>query len=415
MSQCPFARLHDPETFKNGIPFEGLKKIRDEQTIVKLEDDLTGIPYWVISKREHIDFVSKNPQLFSSAMRTAFPMEFLGDEEWVISEILNKQIINMDAPAHIKYRKIVKNIFTPKAIDALVDVYRAHAQRIVETVAKKGECDFVKEVAAELPLIAILELLNVPIADREKFFNWTNTMMFADDPDMSTSRAEGEAAAAEVCNYALNLALEHRANPKDDLIGKLLEGEVDGEGLSEEEFMWFFVLLLVAGNESTRSVIANGMRLLIEHPDQLQLLVEDPSLIPGTVEEILRLGTAFISMRRTATEDIVLGGKTIKKGDKVLMYYHSAGQDEDVFGEDSASFDVLRAQKMPELKNEHRSFGIGQHFCLGSHLARREVTLMFEFIIPMLRNPRFVEQPKFVRSYFVNSPKELKIAFDPMT
>jgi cytochrome P450 len=411
MSGCPFKGMLNPESYSEGLPYEEFRRLRNDSPVSKLEDTITGKPFWAIMKREDMDFISKNPQLFSSAEESAMPMEYTGSE-WIVSDVLRKQMINMDPPEHIKNRRIVRRTFTAKAVDSLKPVLAEHAKNIVDAVAKKGECEFVQEVAAELPLMAILDLLGIDLNDRTDFFNWTNTMIFADDPDMSTTEEEGIEAAGKVCAYAMNLALAHHENPKDDIVGQLLAGSVDGEGLTEEEFMWFFVLLLVGGNESTRTVMAQGMRLLMENPEQLQKLVDDPSLIPGAVEEILRFGTAFICMRRTAMEDVEVGGQLIQKGDKVVMFYHSASMDEDVFGPTANEFDVTRAVTMPELKNEHRAFGIGQHFCIGSHLARMELNLMFEQIIPRLRNPKFNGEPKFVKSFFVNAIKEMNITFD---
>jgi cytochrome P450 len=178
-------------------------------------------------------------------------------------------------------------------------------------------------------------------------------------------------------------------------------------------FGWMFILILVGGNESTRTVIAQGMRLLMEHPEQLQYLVDNPDKIAGACEEILRYNTAFISMRRTAMEDLELGGQAIRKGDKVLLHYHTINMDESVFGDDAMDFDVTRPERMPDLYNQLRSFGIGQHFCIGSHLARLELRIMFEEIIPRLRNPQFAEPPRYVRSFFVNAMKEMRITFDP--
>ncbi|MBW2713843.1 MAG: cytochrome P450, partial [Deltaproteobacteria bacterium] len=224
---------------------------------------------------------------------------------------------------------------------------------------------------------------------------------------------EGQLAAAKVIDYARKLAEKHKQDPMDNITGDLLDGEVDGAPLSDENFVWMFVLVLVGGNETTRSIISQGMRLLIEHPDQLQYLVDNPDKIENAIEEILRYNTAFITMRRTAMEDVELGGQQIKKGDKILMHYHAANHDEDVFGEDAMTFDVRRAERHPSLSTDLRSFGIGEHFCIGSHLARLEIKCIFEELIPRLRNPRFKSEPKFVRSYFVNSVKEMQITFDP--
>tara|TARA_R110002072_G_scaffold224377_4_gene381432 strand:+ start:1425 stop:2681 length:1257 start_codon:yes stop_codon:yes gene_type:complete len=410
MSQCPFTNLLDPDTYANGMPYGKLKEIRDAGPVVKLEDPLTGVPYWAVTRIAEMDYVSKNPKLFSSAARSAFPMEYDQD---MVNGIHSQTIINMDPPQHQKVRRIVRNAFTPKHVESYAPKFREHARHIIDAVAARGECEFVEEVAAELPLIAILELLGVPLKDRKQFFDWTNTMIFADDPDMAISEEEGQLASLEVIQYALKLAAQHRENPMDNITGALLDAELEGAPISEDMFGWMFILILVGGNESTRTVIAQGMRLLMENPDQLQYLVENPDKIGNACEEILRYNTAFISMRRTAMEDVELGGQLIKQGDKVVLHYHAANHDENVFGEDAMVFDVTRAERMPDLYNQLRSFGIGQHFCIGSHLARLELNIMFEEIIPRLRNPRLQGEAKFVRSFFVNAMKELHITFDP--
>jgi cytochrome P450 len=409
MNSCPFANLIDPDTYAQGMPYAELRKFREQGPVVHMEDPRTGVPYWTITRQQELDYICKNPALFSSAEKGPFPEEY---DDFLIEEVHRKNIIGMDPPLHQKMRRVVRNAFTPRTVDSYEESFRAHAKRIVDAVAKRGECEFVEEVAAELPLIAILELLGVPLEDRKKFFDWTNTMIFADDPDMALDEDAGNNASLEVIMYALALAAKHRENPQGNIVGALLDGEVEGRHITEEEFGWMFILILVGGNESTRTVIAQGMRLLIENPDQLQYLVDHPAAIPNACEEILRYNTAFIAMRRTAMEDVELGGQQIRKGDKVLLHYHTINHDEAVFGDDAMVFDVRRAERMPSLSKEHRSFGIGQHFCIGSHLARMELRIMLEEIIPRLRNPKFAAEPRFVRSFFVNAMKEMKIRFD---
>ncbi|MEM9254826.1 MAG: cytochrome P450 [Pseudomonadota bacterium] len=410
MRQCPFANLLDPDTYAMGMPYEKLHKVREAGPVVKINDPITDVPYWAVTRIADMDFVSKNPALFSSSARSAFPMEYDQD---MVDNIHRLSIINMDPPQHQKVRRIVRNAFTPKRVESYEANFRTHARRIVDAVASRGECEFVEEVAAELPLIAILELLGVPLEDRKQFFDWTNTMIFADDPDMATSMEEGQLASLEVIQYAMSLAAKHREQPMDNITGALLDGQLDGQPITEDMFGWMFILILVGGNESTRTVTAQGMRLLMENPDQLQYLVDNPDKIGNACEEMLRYNTAFISMRRTATQDCELGGQQIREGDKIVLHYHAANHDEQVFGKDAMRFDVTRAERMPDLYNQLRSFGIGQHFCIGSHLARLELNIMMEEIIPRLRNPRFQAQPKYVRSFFVNAVKEMRISFDP--
>jgi cytochrome P450 len=391
------------------MPYESLKDIRQHGPVVKIADPLTDVPYWAVVGQQELDFVSKNPALFSSAKRTAFPMEIPQDE---VDFIHCHTIINMDPPRHQKVRRIVREAFTPKRVNTYEPAFRAHAKQIIDRIVHRGKCEFVEEVAAELPLIAILELLGVPLEDRNQFFEWTNTMMFADDPDMATSIEDGQIAAGECINYALALAAQHRQQPMNNITGALLDGNVDGEPITEEDFAWMFILILVGGNESTRTVISQGMRLLMEHPDQLEFLVQNPDKIVDAIDEILRYNTAFIQMRRTATEDIELGGQQLRAGDKVILHYHAVNHSEAVFGEDAMRFDVRRSERMPKLGQQLRSFGIGQHFCIGSHLARLELQVMFEEIITRLRNPSLQGEIAYIRSYFVNGIKTMRIRFD---
>jgi len=409
MSECPFANMIDPDTYANGMPYDELKRIRDDGPVHYMEDPTMGVPYWLITGRDEIDFISKNPKLFSSEARSALATEFSEDD----MTIQRNMTINMDPPHQLKTRRIVRAVFTPAAVNSYEASFRAHAKRIVDAVANRGECEFVEDVAAELPLLAILELCGIPPEDRKDFFEWTNTMMFRDDPDMSVGEEAANEASMNVITYAMKLLELHKTEPKDDIIGALLTGIGTDKGLTDDEFVWFFLMLIAAGNESTRTITTHGMRLLMDHPDQLQYLVDNPDKIPGACEEMLRYNTAFILMRRTAMEDIELAGQQIKKGDKIIMHYHTMNHDESIFGDDAMEFDVRRAERMPDLANQHRSFGIGQHFCLGTHLARLELRIIMEEVIPRLRNPKLVGDIAYTRSNLVSGIREMRITFDP--
>ena len=410
MSQCPFVNVVDPDTYAQGMPYEELARVRASGPIHYMEDPTMGVPYWLVTGREEMDYISKNPKLFSSEARSALADEWTEEE---LETIHRNMTINMDPPRQLKSRKIVRATFTPRAVDSYEASFRAHARRIVDAVSSRGECEFVEEVAAELPLLAILELCGIPADDRKDFFEWTNAMMFNQDPEMSADSAVAEAASINVITYAMQLAAQHKDNPKDDIIGALLNGTAREEGLSEDEFVWFFLMLIAAGNESTRTVTSHGMRLLMEHPEQLQYLVDNPDKIPNACEEMLRFNTAFILMRRTAMEDVEVAGKQINKGDKIILHYHTVNQDESIFGDDAMEFDVRRAERMPDMYNQHRAFGIGQHFCLGTHLARLEMRVMFDEIIPRLRNPKLAGEVAYTRSSLVNGIKRMPITFDP--
>ena len=413
MSQCPFANfpnLIDPETYVNGMPYETLAEIRRSGPIHYMDGSYQGVPYWLVTGRDEIDFISKKPKIFSSEARSALAEEY-PEEELVL--IHRNMTINQDPPGQMKSRKIVRATFTPAAVDSYEASFRAHAKNIVDKVANRGECEFVEEVAAELPLLAILELCGIPPEDRGDFFEWTNKMMFNQDPEMAASEEETQEASFKVIEYAMKLMEQHKTNPKKDIIGALIEGNGKDDGLSDEEFVWFFLMLIAAGNESTRTVTTQGMRMLMENPDQLEYLVENPDKIPGACEEMLRYNTAFTLMRRTCMEDTKVGDYEIKKGDKIIMHYHTVNHDESIFGEDAMQFDVRRAERMPDLYNQHRAFGIGQHFCLGTHLARLEMRVMFEEIIPRIRNPKLVGEIAYTRSNLVNGIKRMHITFDP--
>ena len=418
MSSCPYANLLDPDFYSEGNHQVKLRELHEQADapIVKIDDPLTGIPYWAVIGREEADFVAKNPLIFSSVERTAVPTEY--DDDTIAMQ--SQMLVNMDPPKHGKFRRIARNAFTPKAVESYHDTFKKYAREIVDAVASKGECEFVADVAAELPLMAILDLCGVAKEDRENYFKWTNEMFFQDDADIvgddpEAAKAVAEAAAANIYMAAGELAKKHAETPLNNIVGALLDGEVEDEKLTETEFQLFFLMLIAAGNESTRSVTAHGMRLLMENPDQLQMLVDNPELIPDACEEMLRYNPAFVGMRRMVKEDIEVANVKMKKGDKVILHWHSINQDDTVFDE-PLRFDITRSQRMQDdLGREHRAFGIGPHFCLGSHLARMEMHIMFEEIIPRLRNPKFKEPVKYMRDYFVNGIKEMKITFDPET
>ncbi|MFT5605116.1 MAG: cytochrome P450 [Paracoccaceae bacterium] len=413
MSQCPFTHLLDLDAYVNGMPYAELAKLRQQGSFVHFDDPATGVPYWAAVKRDALDFVSQNPSLFSSNVEGPFPTE-LPPEQAEIQAIMNENfIIAMDPPKHMKYRKVVRDAFTPRAVEAMEPWLRSQAKAIVDRVADKGSCEFVEDVAAELPLIAILEVLGVPQEDRKQFFEWTNIMAFADDPDIAADPDESNAVSLEVIMYAMELAKKQRENPTSQVVKALLDGEVDGVPLSEEMFAWMFILIMVGGNESTRTATAHGMRLLMENPDQLEYLVENPEDIPMAVEEMLRYNTAFIAMRRTATEDIEWNGYSFKKGEKIVLHYHAVNHDEDTFGDDSMVFDIHRHKRMKNFHREHRAFGIGEHFCLGMNLARLELRIIFEELVPRMRKPEFAGEVTYMRSFFINTIKAMPITFTP--
>lgn len=406
MSGCPHFDLTDPDTYRGGLPREVFGYLRREAPVYWHEDPKQGVGFWVITRQKDLDFISKNPLLFSSAERSCLLNE-MEDEQLAM---VRTQLINMDPPQHLGYRRLVRAAFTPRMVDSYEGRFREIARGLVDRAVEGGRCEFVQDIAVDLPLIAICELMGVPLERRQRLFELTNIMLGMDDPDLSTSEEDGLNAAMEMFMLAMELAAGHRANPHNDIVNVLLTGTVEDEPLSDEDFCNFFLLLIVAGNETTRTVTSHGMRLLMEHPEQYQAMVDDPSLIEDAIEECLRYNPAVIAFRRTAMEDVEIGGQPIRKGDKIQMYYGAACSDEAVFSEPD-TFDITRNRR-EDVRNEHRAFGIGQHFCMGSHLARLELRVIFEEITRRIRNPRLDGEISWLRSNFISGIKSMPIAFD---
>jgi cytochrome P450 len=407
MSGCPYhIDLTAPETYSGELPREVFKYLRNEEPVYWHEDPAQGVGFWAVTKQKDLDFVSKHPDLFSSSEKSCLLHE--SDQERI--ELMRNQIINMDPPDHLKYRRLVRNAFTPKVVDSYEERFREVARDLVSKAIVGGSCEFVEDVACELPLIAICELMGVPLDRRKRLFELTNIMIGMDDPELATTEEDGTMAMMEMFMMAQELAVAHRENPQDDIVNVLLNGTVEDEPLTDEEFCHFFLLLIVAGNETTRTVTTHGMRLLMQHPEQYQQLVDNPDMLEDAIEEFLRFNPAVIAFRRTAMEDVELGGQLIKKGDKVELFYGAASSDEDVFT-DGDSFDITRAQR-EDVKNSHRAFGIGEHFCMGSHLARLELKVIFEEILKHVRNPRPAGDINWLRSNFIHGIKAMPIEFD---
>jgi len=320
-------------------------------------------------------------------------------------------MIMTDPPRHTRYRRLVSKGFTPRMI-GLIETYLRHRTiLVVDEVIERGECDFVVDLASELPLQAIAEIMGVPQEDRQKLFKWSNQMIGIDDPEYQTD--DNRAAAIELFAYSNALAAQRREDPRDDIVTALINAEIDdGEGgltrLNEFEFDAFMLLLAVAGNETTRNATAHGMWALMSNPDQFELLKENrQELLPTAVDEIVRYGSPVMHFRRTATEDTEIGGQPIRKGDKVVMWHISANRDEREFV-DPDRFDVTRSP------NHHVGFGGGgAHFCLGANLARMELNLVFDEICRRLPDIRATGEPDRLRSNFIAGIKHLPVAFTP--
>nr|WP_219632811.1 cytochrome P450 [Haloechinothrix aidingensis] len=355
--------------------------------------------YWVVTKLEDIKQISKNPELFSSWENTAV-IRFNGDISREEIELQRAMMVNMDPPQHTKARRIVSKGFTPRAVESLREALNNRARAIVQEAKKQGSGDFVEQVACELPLQAIAELLGVPQEDRGKIFEWSNEMISYDDPEYEIDPVN---ASTEILGYAANMSAERQACPVDDIVTKLVNADIDGESLDQDEFGFFVILLAVAGNETTRNAITHGMKAFLEHPEQWELFKEQR---PKTAaDEIVRWATPVMVFQRTATADTELGGQQIKAGQRVGMFYSSANFDEDAFDE-PMKFDIMRDP------NPHVGFGgTGTHYCLGANLARLEIDLMFNAIADEMPDIREVSEPVRLRSGWLNGIKHYQVAY----
>jgi cholest-4-en-3-one 26-monooxygenase len=394
--------LFDPGIYAKGMPHEDFARLRREAPIF-FHPEPDGPGFWALTKYNDIVTVSTDNVLYSSWTGGTNIPDMPADGLAVVRTIM----LNMDPPQHTKYRRLVSTGFTPRMISALEPHVREITKKIVDSVAARGECDFVTEIAAQLPLDVIAEMIGVPPEDRKQVFDWSNRLIGFDDPEYMTTAEDGQVAAMEMFFYANQMAADRKANPRNDLVSVLMAAEVDGEKLSEADFDGFFILLAVAGNETTRNLISGAMHALIEHPEQRQRLIDDPSLMPLAVEEFLRWVSPLIYFRRTTTADTEIRGQKVRAGEKVVMYYPSGNRDEDVF-ENGETFDVGRSA------NPHIAFGgTGPHFCLGASLARLEIKCMFEELLSRLPDMQLAAPPSRLRSNFINGIKHMPVKFTP--
>lgn len=403
--------LLDPDVFTEGVPHEWFTYLRNDAPVYK-HPEPNGPGFWVITKHEDVGIVGRDAKTFSSAAKYGGvvgledpPTPEARKELEEAAAIQGNMMLYMDPPEHTLYRKIVHDGFRPRMIWALEQTIRERAAKILDDAIAKGECDFVVDVAAELPLQAIAELLGVPMEDRHKLFDWSNRMIGSVDPEYAVSEDHVRNAQIEMFMYAKELADERRANPRDDIVTTLLKSEVDGHSLDELDFNLFFLLLAVAGNETTRNAISHGMAALLDSPDQYDILVTDTAAtIDCAVEEIVRWASPVMYFRRNVTQDTELRGVPIPAGDKVSVWYISANRDEDVFV-DPFRFDVRRNP------NEHIAFGHGHHFCLGFNLARLEIKVLFEELTKRVTKMESVGDISRLRSNFIAGIKHLPVRF----
>jgi cytochrome P450 len=373
------------------------------------EVEMEGIPpgpgHWALTKFDDVFFASRHPDIFSS-----YPNITIADQIPEVAEYFGSMIA-LDDPRHARLRNIVRSAFTPKVVARTEASVRDRAQRLVSAMIENnpdGNAELVTELSGPLPLQVICDMMGIPESDHHQIFHWTNIILGFGDPDLTTDMDEFMKVAMDIGAYATALAESRRSRPRDDLTTALVAAEVDGERLSSAEIASFFILLAVAGNETTRNAISHGVLALTRYPDQRRIWWDDFADTTQTaVEEIVRWASPVIYMRRTVTRDIELSGVTMKQGDKVSMWYASANRDEDKF-DNPWLFDVTRNP------NHHVGFGGGgTHFCLGANLARREIAVLFEELHNRIPDIAVTEEPAMLLSAFIHGLKRLRVRWSP--
>ena len=398
----------DPDVNQQGVPHEAFRAARQSHPVSWVEQDPVwcsgfapeaGTGYFAVTRHADVAAISKDSKSWSTYENGAI-IRFPGEMAREQIELQRVILINQDEPEHTATRQIISRGFTPRSIAELEETMERRARQIVGDAKARGTGNFVEDIAAELPLQAIADLLGVPQEDRHKLFEWSNQMLAGEDPDYA---GNNDIAAAEILGYSKMLAAERQANPRDDLITKLINAHKGERGLNDDEFGYFVILLTVAGNETTRNAISHGMQAFFDAPEQWERYkAERP---PTTADEVVRFGTPVQMFQRTATADTVVGGQVIRRGQRVGLLYGSANYDETVF-EEPNRFDIGRSP------NPHVGFGGGGvHYCPGAHLARLEIDLLLGAIADHLPDIRPAGPQRRLRSGWLNGIKAMPVTY----
>ena len=393
------------ETFINGQPFDIFKRLREEAPIYWHEESLDFEPgFWALSKHEDIVRVSKDPMTFSSAV--GGHLMTMGDPEVVdpsaVAAIIGN-MIGMDPPDHQIYRKMVAPSFTPKAIRTLEGDMRLKIRELLENVEDKGEFNFVTEISEQLPLWVLCEMMGIPESERPKIRDLVNNLTDASIQQDPNNAFQIWVNYMELFKMGRDMIEERRKNPTDDLMSVVANTKIEGGELPPELLDGFFLLMVIAGNETTRNTLTGGLMALTDNPQEREKLLKDPALISNATDEMLRWVTSVIYFRRTATKDTNIRGQDIKAGDKVVMWYGSANRDEDIF-KDGHLFRVDR-----ENAKKHLAFGAGEHLCLGNRLGHMQIRILFEELLDRFPNIHSTSDPVRIPSNFLAGISELKV------
>src|ERR671930_294087 len=430
--------IYNPDTYVRGVPYEALARLRRSSPVVWVPElpiaPWPGGPgFWAVLRHADVRRVLRSPRLFSSSLGATQIRDPATPADLAY---VRRMMLNMDPPGHSRLRALLGRAFTPRAVARLVDRIRRRAGALVDAVVDRGEADFAKEIAADLPLLTLADVFGIPESDRWLMFDWSNRVIGYQDAEYAVSASFDASGATEMARraaalrpepgpdgrmpdprtragrpdlyaYAHELGSWKRRNPGDDVMSILMQ-QVDAEGgrVSVEEFENLFWLFSVAGNETLRNGLPGGMLALLEHPDELRRLREDPGLLPTAVEEMLRWWTPVMHFRRTATEGVELGGVPIRAGQKVVVWFSSANRDPEVFDQPDR-FDVRRPA------GDHLAFGHGPHFCLGAHLAREQMRALFAAVLERMDDVELANELTRLRFNFQNGVKYLPIRWRP--
>lgn len=405
MISCPHAALMNLANFEYGTPRAEIARLRKTgERLIWQPDEYANGGHWLVMQRDDIDTVLKTPADFSNnfgPLLEDFPEDVLA--------IQQESMTFMDPPRHREYRRLVDDAFRPKALVSRESLIRQLAREVIDRVIHKGRCEFVEEIAMQVPMRTVLGLLGVQEKDYAYIANIVNVLTLAADPDYAASRDEGFAASMEAWEFGGRLAEDHRHNPRDSITMDLLSTEVGGQRLTNEQYAGFFVNLIVGGMETTRNTTAWMVYEFIRHPDQYAKLQADLSLVPNAVEETLRFRNTVVYLRRTATRDMEFAGKPIESGDKLVCVLGSPSRNEEYF-EDPDTFDITRDYKV--IRRHYRTFGAGPHFCIGVHQSRMILEAITEEIARRMTNLRLLSEPVHFRSNFMDGFKRMDVAFD---
>jgi cytochrome P450 len=386
--------LVDAASYASGPPHALFARMRAEAPLC-WHPEPNGPGFWALTRHADVLAVSRDAETFSSARGGYMPQDM--DAMAVAQSRL--MLLGMDPPEHTRLRGLVNRGFTPRQVARLEPRIRALSASIVDAVAPRGTCDFVSEVSGELPSLLIAELMGIPPDDGRRLYELTERMHQTGAP------ADTQAAVVEMMSYAAGVRAAKRARPADDIASVLLRAEIDGERLSDLEFDLFFLLLINAGGDTTRNLVASGMLTLLAHPDQLAAVRADRALLPGAIEEMLRFVPPVVQFRRTLTRDAEIRGQKLREGEKVVMFYPAANRDEEVFAAPDR-FDVRRTP------NPHLAFGGGgAHYCLGANLARLEIRCLFEAVLDRLHGLELAGPVERLHSWFIDGPRRMPVRF----